>query len=82
MNPTLLYGFLTLFAGTLLGYFGVQPIAFAVMGIAALHAAPFLAKERRSKDLAIVGVVGVAHALVFASLAYAVGRGIALSLSA
>lgn len=82
MNLSFLYGFATLMAGSLLGYFGVEPVAAAVVVIAALHVLPFFAKERASKDLAVVGALGVAHAVVFSGLAYAVGRGIALTLSA
>ena len=82
MSLGFLYGFTTLFAGCLLGYYAVQPVAIVVTVVAALHAIPVLATERAAKDLALVAAIGAAHALVFAGLAYAIGRGIALTLSA
>ncbi len=82
MNLSFLYGFATLFLGCLLGYYAVQPAAVVVAIVAALHAIPVLANERAAKDLAVVAAIGAAHALVFSGLAYAIGRGIALTLNA
>lgn len=82
MNLGFLYGFATLFLGSLLGYFNVEPAVAVVPLIAALHAIPFFAKEWASKDLALLAAAAGAHALLFSGLAYAVGRGIALTLSA
>lgn len=82
MNLSFFYGFATLFLGCLLGYYAVQPVVAVVAIVAVLHAMPVLATEREAKDLALVAAIGAAHALVFAGLSYAVGRGIALTLSA
>lgn len=82
MTPSFLHGFATLMAASLLGYFGVEPAVAVVPLIAALHAIPFFAKEWASKDLALIATAAGAHALLFSGLAYAVGRGIALTLSA
>jgi hypothetical protein len=82
MNLSFLYGFATLFLGCLLGYYAVQPAAVVVAVVAALHAIPLLITERAAKDLTAVAAIGAAHALVFAGLAYAIGRGVALTLSA
>ena len=80
MRLGLLYGFGTLFLGCVLGYWAVQPAAAVVSIVAILHAIPLLAIERDAKDLVLVATVGAAHALVFAGLAYVLGRSIALTI--
>ena len=82
MNLSFLYGFATLFLACVLGYYAVQPAAVVVAVIAALHAIPLLTAERAAKDLTLVAAAGAAHALLFSGLAYALGRGIALTVSA
>jgi hypothetical protein len=76
------YGFATLFLGCLLGYHSIQPVVIVVTAVAILHAAPVLFSQRAAKDLALVAGASATHAFVFAGLAYAIGRGVALGLSA
>ena len=82
MHLTFLYGYVTLLIGSLLGYFSIGPVFAVILLIAVLHALPLLVKERTSADVAAISALGVVHALFFSGLSYAVGRAIALTLSA
>ena len=76
MHTNFWYSYAVLLIGSLLGYRGVHPMA--VLFIAMLLCLPVVAKERGTQVISLTGALSVAHGLVFAALAYAIGRGIAL----
>ena len=76
------YSYLILLADCLLGYKGAGPAMAVVIVTAMLLTLPTFAKDRRAQALTLTGALSAANALLFASLVYAIGRGVALLVGA
>lgn len=75
----ILYAYVILLGSSFLA-FNSAPVWASVVLPAMLLSLPTVAKDRGHRALTVEGVVGAANALVFALVAYGIGRGVALVL--
>jgi hypothetical protein len=77
MLPIYLYSYVILAAGGILGYRGAEPALGAIVLLASLLTLPVVLKGRGQETLALTALASAVNALLFAAIAYGMGRGIA-----
>ncbi len=80
MLYTFLYSYMILVGGSWLAYKAVEPAAAVVTVMAMLLTLPVIARDRGAQALSVTAALSAANALLFASLAYGIGRGLAWTL--
>src|ERR1700694_4284536 len=74
MLYTFLYSYLVLVAGGWLAYRAVEPAAAVVILVATFLTLPVIIKDRGAQAISLTAALSAANALLFASLAYGIGR--------